>query len=79
MCGINGFAGDFGHDPAELLARMNAAVAHRGPDDGGVFVDPAGRAGLGHRRLSILDLSPAGHQPVSDAAGLVPRTVIGDF
>jgi asparagine synthase (glutamine-hydrolysing) len=79
MCGINGFAGDFGPDPAELLARMNDAVAHRGPDDAGVYVDPQGRAGLGHRRLSILDLSPAGHQPMADPSGLVHLTFNGEI
>src|SRR4051812_1785082 len=69
MCGINGFAGDFGPAGAEFLARMNAAVTHRGPDDAGVFIDPTGAAGLGHRRLSILDLSAAGHQPMADPTG----------
>ena len=56
MCGINGFAGDFGPTGGALLTRMNAAIAHRGPDDEGIYVDPEVPAGLGHRRLSILDL-----------------------
>lgn len=66
MCGINGFAGKFGPTDASLIARMNQTLIHRGPDDCGVYLDPHGRAGLGHARLSILDLSPAGHQPMSD-------------
>lgn len=41
-------------------------LVHRGPDDEGVYVDPQAKAGLGHRRLSIIDLSPAGHQPMSN-------------
>jgi asparagine synthase (glutamine-hydrolysing) len=79
MCGINGFAGDFGPSAADLLGRMNDAVAHRGPDDAGIFVDPAGAAGLGHRRLAILDLSPAGHQPMADPQGHVHLAFNGEI
>ena len=64
MCGICGFY-DPEHkrqDGAALLQKMNAAQKHRGPDDEGVFLD--GPVGLGHVRLSILDLSSAGHQPM---------------
>jgi asparagine synthase (glutamine-hydrolysing) len=43
---------------------MSATIAHRGPDDQGVWVDTGGGVALGHRRLSIIDLSPAGHQPM---------------
>src|SRR5262249_10947760 len=46
-----------------LIERMNKKLAHRGPDDEGAFVDD--NVALGHRRLSIIDLSPAGHQPMS--------------
>lgn len=65
MCGIAGFQGRF---DADLLARMTARIAHRGPDGAGAVVYPAIadlRTGLGHRRLSIIDLSPAGAQPMS--------------
>jgi asparagine synthase (glutamine-hydrolysing) len=67
MCGI---AGIIGPDPAKVrdcLQRMTRAVSHRGPDDEGMEVHPFGRAwvGLGHRRLSILDLSPLGRQPMT--------------
>lgn len=48
---------------------MNSAIAHRGPDDEGAYVDSGGLVGLGHRRLSILDLSAAGHQPMADPDG----------
>ena len=48
---------------------MVVAQRHRGPDDTGTFADPSGIAGLGHNRLSILDLSAAGHQPMSNSDG----------
>lgn len=51
------------------LGRMVDSLAHRGPDDRGMFVDPCGRAVLGHDRLSILDLSDAGHQPFISPEG----------
>jgi len=74
MCGIAGYLGDFG---AELLPRMNHAQAHRGPDGQGVW--SAGRIGLAHVRLAILDLSPAGHQPMSDARGRVTLVFNGEI
>ena len=45
------------------------AMAHRGPDNAGIWWSEDGRVGLGHRRLSIIDLSPAGHQPMQDITG----------
>ena len=48
---------------------MTSTLAHRGPDDGGLWVDDGGRAAFGHRRLSIVDLSPEGHQPMTSADG----------
>lgn len=64
MCGIAGFSGSF---PPSLLERMADAIAHRGPDDSGAWSSPAHRVGLAHRRLSIIDLSQRGHQPMWDA------------
>ena len=52
-----------------VLRRMTAVIEHRGPDDEGIWHDPLQRCSLGHRRLSIIDTSPAGHQPMVDAAG----------
>jgi asparagine synthase (glutamine-hydrolysing) len=71
MCGIGG---KLYFDPGrpverEILERMNAALAHRGPDDAGIYCD--GPMGLAHRRLSIIDLSPAGHQPMSNEDGTI--------
>jgi asparagine synthase (glutamine-hydrolysing) len=64
MCGITGF---IGKGNKETLERMVSAVHHRGPDDSGVFVDESLGVGLGHSRLSILDLSASGHQPMWSA------------
>jgi asparagine synthase (glutamine-hydrolysing) len=72
MCGITGFIelNDCDREPRlETLARMNSRLAHRGPDDGGVWSDPANGVYLGHRRLSILDVSSLGHQPMASACG----------
>jgi asparagine synthase (glutamine-hydrolysing) len=66
MCGIAGFVGQQAspREPrAQLLGAMCAAIRHRGPDDGGAYVDD--RAALGMRRLSIIDLS-TGHQPMAN-------------
>ncbi len=71
MCGISGFllpGPNIPRGAAESrLWSMIATLRHRGPDDEGVWTD--GRAGLAHARLSIIDLSPAGHQPMASADG----------
>ncbi|MCI0487081.1 MAG: asparagine synthase (glutamine-hydrolyzing) [Blastocatellia bacterium] len=71
MCGICGIAAPIESDrnvsEAQLVA-MRDALSHRGPDDAGLFID--GRVGLGHRRLSIVDLG-GGHQPMSNETGTV--------
>jgi len=61
MCGIAGFIDKT--KSLELLKAMTDTLSHRGPDDSGYFLEEG--VGLGHRRLSILDLSPRGHQPMS--------------
>jgi asparagine synthase (glutamine-hydrolysing) len=72
MCGFAGFVG-FAQLRAEsvrdVAIRMGAAIAHRGPDDIGVWRDDDAEIALVHRRLSILDLSAAGHQPMLSASG----------
>src|SRR5512142_87761 len=60
MCGIAGLIGPGAS--LETVQRMAAALAHRGPDDSGAWAEPG--VALAHTRLSILDLSPAGHQPM---------------
>ena len=70
MCGICGLVtADGSAVEREAVGRMTDALAHRGPDDSGCYFDPAGRAGLGFRRLSIIDLSATGHQPMTDETG----------
>src|SRR4051812_16521337 len=68
MCGIVGQLGAF--DTAQQGVRKAcASLEHRGPDDGEVWADVIGGVALGHRRLAILDLSPAGHQPMTSSSG----------
>ena len=68
MCGITGLFEYNRTEPIDrdIIHRMNETLRHRGPDDGGVFVGPG--IGLGHRRLSIIDLA-GGHQPLSNEDG----------
>ncbi len=76
MCGIAGYCS--GGNSA-MLARMADAIAHRGPDDAGEWVSSDGNVGLTHRRLAIIDLSPMGHQPMSDASGAVVIVFNGEI
>ena len=68
MCGIAGVLSGRGAD-AETVTRMTRVLAHRGPDDQGIWLDAEAGIALGHRRLSIIDLSPAGHQPMLSPGG----------
>ena len=76
MCGICGTAGFV--DKA-LVARMNDVVAHRGPDDQGILRLASAPVALGNRRLSILDLSAAGHMPMANRDGSVVVTYNGEI
>lgn len=76
MCGIAGFQGSF--DP-ELLGHMADAITHRGPDDFGEWYSPESGVGLAHRRLAVIDLSPLGRQPMSDASGTVVIVFNGEI
>ena len=73
MCGIGGFfaRGAIAHPAASdaMLRAMASGLRHRGPDGQGRWLDPRGSAGLVHARLAILDLSPAGAQPMASADG----------
>lgn len=69
MCGIVGICGNEPIQGEELLVSMRDALRHRGPDDEGFWKSPDSAIMLGHRRLSIIDLSPGGHQPMSDPGG----------
>ena len=72
MCGITGFIGTSPQSAEAMrdqVRRMADAIAHRGPDHGGQWVDAAQRVALGHRRLAIVDLSPQGAQPMVSHCG----------
>ncbi|MBM3796833.1 MAG: asparagine synthetase B, partial [Acidobacteria bacterium] len=71
MCGIAGILSTE-RLPEPVVGRLPAmlqSLRHRGPDDAGTYRSPGGQAALAHARLSILDLSPAGHQPMSTPDG----------
>jgi asparagine synthase (glutamine-hydrolysing) len=81
MCGIAGILGTtdaFAVDE-ELVTAMRERIHHRGPDDGGSWYSPEHRVALAHRRLSIIDLSHAGHQPMSNEDGTVWITFGGEI
>lgn len=73
MCGITGILGFSDAFPIgeDLVRQMSATLVHRGPDDEGAWYRARERVALGHRRLSIVDLSAAGHQPMSNEDGSV--------
>lgn len=75
MCGIAGIAGPM-RERSAVVARMTAAIAHRGPDDHGAFEDE--HCSLGHRRLSIIDLSASGRQPMCNEDGSVQLVFNGE-
>jgi asparagine synthase (glutamine-hydrolysing) len=82
MCGIVGVLvfdrGNF-RVSESYITHMTDAVAHRGPDGAGIWLSPDGRVGLGHRRLSIIDLSHDADQPMSNAAGSVWLILNGEI
>jgi asparagine synthase (glutamine-hydrolysing) len=78
MCGIVGLVDHKGVDD-KLLLQMRESMIHRGPDDSGLWVNRDGTVGLAHRRLSIIDLSEAGRQPMSDSHGQVWITFNGEI
>lgn len=79
MCGICGVVGQADE---QLIKSMLARMAHRGPDDEGIYVtetSATGRVGLGHRRLAIIDLSPGGHEPMPDQSNQIWLTFNGEI
>ena len=69
MCGIYGLALRYAQVDENRLIRQRDRLSHRGPDDAGIWISPDRRVGLAQRRLSIIDLSSAGHQPMHSADG----------
>lgn len=74
MCGIAGY---YGRGNEEVLKAMATAIKYRGPDDEGYYID--GAVGLAHKRLSIIDLSSQGHQPMADESGNVQVIFNGEI
>jgi asparagine synthase (glutamine-hydrolysing) len=81
MCGIAGIFnyGSTPSDDRDVVCRMRDAMAHRGPDGFGLYQSPDRRVVLAHRRLSIVDLSPAGHQPMTNEDATVWITFNGEI
>jgi asparagine synthetase B (glutamine-hydrolysing) len=78
MCGIAGIVGRTAVR-AEAARRMNRLQVHRGPDDEGIWTSRNRRVVLGHTRLSIIDPTPSGHQPMTDGASAVTITFDGEI
>ena len=79
MCGISGICAFTGTGVDEtVLRRMTWALRHRGPDDEGFYVSPGRQAGLGHRRLSVIDLA-TGHQPIFNRTGSAAVVLNGEI
>jgi asparagine synthase (glutamine-hydrolysing) len=79
MCRIAGIYDPRSRTLAADIRRMTDAMRHGGPDDEGMFLDPAGPLALGHRRLALIDLSPGGHQPMVDADGALQIIFNGEI
>ncbi len=79
MCGISGYLTSGAVPPRGTLERMADVLRHRGPDDRGYFEDPERRLGLAHNRLSILDLTAAGHQPMIGRDGRTALVYNGEL
>lgn len=79
MCGINGIVNRYTGAAISDFEVLRDRLYHRGPDDAGAWRSPCGRVQLGHRRLSILDLSPTGHQPMLNASGRYAMVFNGEI
>ena len=79
MCGIAGVARTRPVEDQSVLVAMRDSLRHRGPDDAGVWWTPDARVGLANRRLAIIDLSSAGHQPMADGSGKAWITFNGEI
>ena len=79
MCGIVGIASNIPQTQRAWLAIGCDAMTHRGPDDAGEWWSADGLVGLAQRRLSIIDLSSAGHQPMHNASGVLSIVFNGEI
>lgn len=82
MCGLVGFlGGDFSNSQLnkDILEKMSDQIINRGPDSAGIWIDAPSKVGLAHRRLAIVDLSPAGHQPMTSSSNRYVMTYNGEI
>src|SRR5438045_3529572 len=81
MCGLTGFIApaESADELARVVRAMRDTLAHRGPDDTGEWVDAEAGAAFGFRRLAIIDVSPAGHQPMTSASGRYAAMLNGEI
>ena len=82
MCGIIGFlGGDFTNDQLSnaILEEMSGQLVKRGPDSAGIWLDSSSKIALGHRRLAVVDLSPAGYQPMTSGSNRYVMTYNGEI
>ena len=78
MCGINGFYSKSSSGYNDVIEKMNSEISHRGPDNSGIWKDSDAGIFFGHQRLSILDLSSAGSQPMHSNSGRYIITYNGE-
>jgi len=79
MCGITGIYSPGTRIEQSVLSAMTQTLCHRGPDDSGTYIDTESDVGLGHTRLSIIDLSPRGKQPMSNSDGSITASYNGEI
>ena len=79
MCGINGFYSNSSSNFDNVILKMNSVISHRGPDTSGTWQDTNSGIVLGHQRLSILDLSSAGNQPIKSSSNRFILTYNGEI
>jgi asparagine synthase (glutamine-hydrolysing) len=79
MCGIAGIVDRAGQVSTQDIGAMTRAIAHRGPDDEGIWLDRDAGVAFGHRRLAIIDVSAAGHQPMQSHGGRYVITFNGEI
>ena len=81
MCGIAGLVGAPGSfsDLAAVVTRMTDTLTHRGPDGAGVWLGDRAEVALGHRRLSVIDVTEGGSQPMTSASGRYAITFNGEI
>ena len=79
MCRINGIINSYSNNLQSNTIVMRDAMKHGGPDNGGIYYDESISLGLGHRRLSIIDLTEAGNQPMQSINGLLTLIFNGEI